>query len=129
MQHVWATLSKSWVTNVRPRLVNIAARLPAPLRERMRLIAGVMRADMRDINRAYPAWIDRYDRIDAGARLAMTVRVADIDQPPLISVLMPTFNPAPGHLLAAIRSVQEQIYPQWELCIADDASTDPAIAS
>jgi GT2 family glycosyltransferase len=47
--------------------------------------------------------------------------------PPLISVLMPVYNPDPGHLAAAIDSVLGQIYPHWELCIADDASTDPAV--
>jgi glycosyltransferase involved in cell wall biosynthesis len=32
-------------------------------------------------------------------------------------------------LEGAIRSVQAQLYPNWELCIADDASTDKAIHS
>ncbi|MFA6961135.1 MAG: glycosyltransferase [Opitutaceae bacterium] len=45
---------------------------------------------------------------------------------PLISVLMPVFNP-PSHCLEqAIASVRAQTYQRWELCIADDASTDPA---
>ena len=46
---------------------------------------------------------------------------------PLISVLMPVYNPAPDWLRQAIGSVEQQIYPQWELCIADDCSTDPAV--
>ncbi|MDR3532308.1 MAG: glycosyltransferase [Rhodopila sp.] len=46
----------------------------------------------------------------------------------MISIVMPVFNPPPDHLRAAIRSVQAQFYPRWELCIADDASTDPSIA-
>ena len=36
---------------------------------------------------------------------------------------MPVFNPSEEHLRFAIQSVVEQIYPHWELCIADDAST------
>jgi glycosyltransferase involved in cell wall biosynthesis len=40
---------------------------------------------------------------------------------------MPVFDPAPAVLDAAIRSVRGQAYPHWELCIADDASTDPAV--
>ena len=41
---------------------------------------------------------------------------------PLISVVMPVYAP-PVHLLdAAIRSVVEQSYTNWELCIADDRS-------
>ena len=128
LRRIRAIVTTGWATIARRRLIGVGARLPPPLRGRLRRMAGLMRADMRDIDQAYPAWIDRYDRIDADARLAMTTRIASIDQPPLISVLMPTFNPAPRHLLAAIQSVQAQIYPRWELCIADDASTDPAIA-
>ena len=42
---------------------------------------------------------------------------------PLVSVVMPTYN-SPLHFLAqAIESVQAQVYPNWQLCIADDAST------
>jgi O-antigen biosynthesis protein len=43
---------------------------------------------------------------------------------PLISVVMPVYNPNPIHLDETIRSVRMQLYPHWELCIADDASTD-----
>jgi glycosyltransferase involved in cell wall biosynthesis len=51
----------------------------------------------------------------------------DLDETPLISVLMPVYN-TPGEMLdAAIRSVREQTYPHWELCIVDDASTAPQV--
>ena len=46
---------------------------------------------------------------------------------PLISVIMPVFNPPEPFLRAAIDSVLDQIYPEWELCIADDASTLPHV--
>ena len=46
---------------------------------------------------------------------------------PLISVLMPTYNPDLGFLKLAIASVLSQTYSHWELCIADDASTDDSI--
>lgn len=46
---------------------------------------------------------------------------------PLVSVIMPTFNSPLNFLEIAIRSVQDQVYPHWELCIADDASTDHAV--
>jgi GT2 family glycosyltransferase len=36
---------------------------------------------------------------------------------------MPVYNPELEHLRAAIESVCNQVYPFWELCIADDAST------
>lgn len=48
-------------------------------------------------------------------------------QKPLISVLVPTYNTDINHLKACIESVVAQSYENWELCVADDASTDPAI--
>jgi GT2 family glycosyltransferase len=46
---------------------------------------------------------------------------------PLISVLMPVFNPPLDFLAKAVASVRAQTYKKWELCIADDASTDPRV--
>lgn len=46
---------------------------------------------------------------------------------PLISVVMPVFNTPDNFLREAIESVLNQIYPYWELCIADDASTTPHV--
>jgi GT2 family glycosyltransferase len=46
---------------------------------------------------------------------------------PLISVLMPTYNPEPDWIQPAVDSVIGQVYENWELCIADDASTAPHV--
>ncbi|MBI4378642.1 MAG: glycosyltransferase family 2 protein [Nitrospinae bacterium] len=42
---------------------------------------------------------------------------------PTISIIMPVFNVDKVWLEKAIDSVLNQIYPSWELCIADDCST------
>jgi GT2 family glycosyltransferase/glycosyltransferase involved in cell wall biosynthesis len=42
---------------------------------------------------------------------------------PLISVITPVYNIAPEYLRKCIESVRAQVYPYWELCICDDAST------
>jgi GT2 family glycosyltransferase len=44
---------------------------------------------------------------------------------PLISVLVPVCNTAAWMLKEAVRSVADQIYPHWQLCIADDGSDLP----
>ncbi len=75
----------------------------------------------------YAEWVRRYDTLDAMQRARISERIAELANPPLISVLMPCFNPNPEWFRAAIESVRSQLYPHWELCIADDASTDPAI--
>ena len=46
---------------------------------------------------------------------------------PLVSIIMPTYNPHEDWLRPAIESVLGQVYENWELCIADDASTAPHV--
>ena len=46
---------------------------------------------------------------------------------PLISVIVPVYNVEIAHLNNCIRSVLYQSYPHWQLCIADDCSTNPEI--
>ncbi|MBX9622369.1 MAG: glycosyltransferase [Gemmataceae bacterium] len=46
---------------------------------------------------------------------------------PTFSILVPVYNVAPKWLAKAVESVRDQIYPHWELCLADDASTDPEL--
>lgn len=75
----------------------------------------------------YRDWIRQFDAPSAAEKSRIRAEVEGWNAPPLISVVMPVYNPAPKVLAAALRSVQSQIYPHWELCIADDASTDPAI--
>jgi glycosyltransferase involved in cell wall biosynthesis len=54
---------------------------------------------------------------------AMRAETARFSYRPLISVVMPAFNTEPALLRSAVESAQQQIYPNWELCIADDCST------
>ncbi len=75
----------------------------------------------------YTEWVRRYDTLNDAARERIRQHIAVMDSPPLISVVMPTYNPNPIWLIEAIESVQKQLYPHWELCIADDASPNPAI--
>ena len=76
----------------------------------------------------YQMWIDFFDTRDDAARLRLEKRVHALVSPPKISVIMPVYNPPVDLLRSAIDSVRNQIYPNWELCISDDCSTDPAIA-
>ena len=46
---------------------------------------------------------------------------------PLISIIVPVFNPQEKYLRAALESVINQTYQHWELCLADDASTQPHV--
>jgi len=46
---------------------------------------------------------------------------------PLISILLPTYDPVLKDLDRCIESVLAQHYPHWQLCIADDASINPRV--
>lgn len=46
---------------------------------------------------------------------------------PLISIVLPVYNVNEKWLRKCIESVQAQLYSNWELCIADDASTKPHV--
>ena len=72
----------------------------------------------------YPEWIAAYDTLTPEERDALRREVAGLAAQPLISVLMPVYNPDFKFLAEAIESVRGQIYPGWELCVADDHSTD-----
>jgi len=51
-------------------------------------------------------------------------RVFNLREKPVISVIVPVYNVNPHYLNNCIRSVLYQTYPYWELCLADDRSTD-----
>lgn len=78
-------------------------------------------------NNDYTEWVRQFDTRTEADRTNMRATQADFAHQPLISVLMPTYNPKADWLVEAIESVRNQIYPHWELCIADDASPDATI--
>ena len=53
--------------------------------------------------------------------------IAALPRKPHFSVVLPVYNTNPAHLNTCIRSVLYQSYPHWQLCLADDCSSDPAI--
>ncbi|WP_315072957.1 glycosyltransferase [uncultured Clostridium sp.] len=50
--------------------------------------------------------------------------IGDFEMKPLISVIMPIYNPPIKWLVKAIESLQNQYYDNWELCAVDDGSKD-----
>ena len=83
---------------------------------------------VKSLDHSYASWISQYDSIDEKKRAAIRQRIGLLTKRPLISVVMPVYNPPIEMLEQAIRSVQAQLYANWELCIADDASTNSKIA-
>jgi GT2 family glycosyltransferase len=75
----------------------------------------------------YQEWIARFDTLTDTQRADLRKRSADFAIQPVISILLPTYNSPAQYLDEAIRSVRNQLYPHWQLCIADDASTKPDV--
>ncbi|HEX4750924.1 MAG TPA: glycosyltransferase family 2 protein [Bryobacteraceae bacterium] len=107
---------------------------PGPCTMTLRLISrGVaIRETKRDIvidhergfASAYDRWISEFERPDDKL---IELKVGVLTQRPSFSIIMAVHNTEPAELDAAIRSVQVQSYSNWQLCIADDASTRPEI--
>jgi O-antigen biosynthesis protein len=70
----------------------------------------------------YPAWVKIFDTLQSTDAAAIAKRIEALPRRPLISVLVPVRAAHGPGLRRAIHSVLHQLYPDWELCIADDGS-------
>lgn len=75
----------------------------------------------------YRFWTEQYDTLTKSDRALIADKIAWLPARPKISVVMPVYNPNTTHLRRAIESVKTQLYTNWELCIADDASVNPEV--
>jgi O-antigen biosynthesis protein len=71
---------------------------------------------------AYDGWMKAHD--GPKKHLSVDEYLDALKFNPLISIILPTYNSDIKYLSEAIESVQHQSYKNWELCIADDASTN-----
>ena len=82
----------------------------------------------RSDNLQYQKWLERnYPRSRSLKKLREISRT--LAYQPLISIIVPVYNPDENFLRQAIASVIAQVYPNWELCLADDCSTKPYVKS
>lgn len=97
-------------------------RLTGPARK---LLGWIKRSPnyVRPRSKLYHKWLQKFERITPKLRQAMAECISTLPSRPLISVIMPSYDIDPKWISAAIESVRNQIYPHWELCISDDAST------
>lgn len=77
----------------------------------------------------YQEWVRKYDTLTEDDRAKIRRHLDTMVSKPKISILMPVFNSPEKWLRLAIDSVRNQIYDNWELCIADDCSTEPHVRS
>ena len=70
----------------------------------------------------YEIWQRRH-RLTTRDRDRIHREIRKLTYRPLISILLPVYNTDEIWLRKCLDSVLGQLYPHWELCIADDAST------
>ncbi len=75
----------------------------------------------------YQLWIREKDTLSPADTQTLKQKAGELPHKPLISVVLPVYNVNDKWLRLCIESVINQIYPHWELCVADDASTEPHI--
>src|SRR3954452_10560521 len=72
----------------------------------------------------YGRWIKKYEPDAAELKRQRGHKFA---RSPKVSVVVPVYNPPAAFLEAMIESVRGQTYGNWELCLADGASTEPHV--
>jgi GT2 family glycosyltransferase len=76
----------------------------------------------------YGTWVARHDTLTTEHLEDLRERAGRLEgSGPLISVLLPVYQTPEPFLRRCIESVLAQVWPHWQLCIADDASPDPRV--
>jgi GT2 family glycosyltransferase len=76
----------------------------------------------------YDRWVRECDQLTDVDRSKIRHHIEAMELRPRLSVIMPAYNTPEKLLQEAIASVRAQLYPDWELCIADDASPQGHVA-
>jgi GT2 family glycosyltransferase len=79
----------------------------------------------RRLDDDYTPWLERHHGLSEEDRRSIREWSRSVRDPVTFSVLIPVFNSPARWLEEAVASVERQLYPFWEICISDDASTDP----
>ena len=69
----------------------------------------------------YQRWIYKHE---INTKQDILVQLEKFELKPKISIIVPIYNPEPEFLKKCIDSVIDQNYTNWQLCLADDCSTD-----
>ena len=78
---------------------------------------------------SYGRWIARYDTLDRTARQAIEADIVLLPSRPIISIIMPVSGDDEKRLGGTIRSVQTQLYPHWDLCLAIGHSVPESVSA
>ena len=98
-------------------------RLTSPLRWLRRVMSGstnkspTVDALSPPLQKDYAEWIRQFDSLSAEVSANLVEQSYGFARVPLFSVLLPVNTSSMDELRTRIDSVQQQLYPHWELCI------------
>ncbi len=72
---------------------------------------------------AYTRWVQQYDTPDLQQKKCEARKATQLAWQPTFSIIVPVYNTDENWLVKCIESALAQTYENWELCIADDASS------
>ena len=75
----------------------------------------------------YAEWIAAHEPSPREAQRLWAAQLSKLEATPTIAVLVPLYNTPAPLLRDMIESVLNQVYPHWELCLADDCSPAPHV--
>lgn len=82
------------------------------------------RVNLREINQDYKKWIKHVEKID---EKKIKKELESFVYKPLMSICIPVYNVEEKWLRRCIDSIQNQYYTNWQICMADDCSTDKKV--
>lgn len=130
IQLIWHFLSKYFFSLIRnPGQAFIKIKRAVSLVRAGGIEALRVKLFAQQLTNNYQEWVERFDTLSTEDIEKIGRHIESFSRRPKISILMPTYNTPEEWLRKAIDSVLGQIYQEWELCIADDASTEPHVRS
>jgi O-antigen biosynthesis protein len=92
------------------------------LKEFKRVISGLVARNREAIS--YADWLMIHESLDNEMLNLQRIESKRFQYRPKFSIVVPTYNTPKNLLIEFIESVLSQSYQEWELCIADDCSSE-----
>jgi len=109
--------SKAW------RLAERARRLAKPFMRTVSTEGSPQRTAVEVLSMPPAAAVEKFDAASCGAIALPKIPAPLLEDSLVMSIVIPVHNTARPWLTDAVRSVQAQSYPHWQLVLVDDGST------